>query len=192
MFGNDASSQKQAYLRGLNKKYCQFINNANPTAIQMTKSFLTAVLALALLSACHDQHREHEKRHAHNAATEPAQTEEDSLYREVIALHDAVMPKMGKLIGYKKALQAKIDSLDNTVKDKKGMVAVFNKKQYVKLLAQVDAAEKAMNDWMDQFNPDPKLPTQEEMVHYFEDQKAKAAAMKHQVLAALDSAAAKL
>ena len=72
------------------------------------------------------------------------------------------------------------------------MVAAVGKKQYVKLLAQVEAAEKSMNDWMDQFNPDPKLPGKEDMINYFEDQKAKAAAMKKEVLAALDSAAAHL
>jgi hypothetical protein len=110
----------------------------------------------------------------------------------VIALHDAVMPKMGKLIGYKKALQAKIDSVDNSLKSKKRMEAASEENQYVKLLAQVEAAEKAMNDWMDQFNPDPNLPGKEEMIQYFEDQKARAAAMKQEVLAALDSAAAHL
>jgi len=158
----------------------------------MMKTFFSSILALVLLTACHDLHQAHEKAHAHNAAAEPAQTEEDSLYRDVIALHDAVMPKMGKLIGYKKALQAKIDSLDNTVKDKKGMMAVTGKKKYLKLLAQVEAAEKSMNDWMDQFNPDPKLPAKEDLVKYFEDQKTKAASMKQEVLAALDSAAAHL
>ena len=158
----------------------------------MIKAIFSCVLILALLSACQDQHQDHEKTHGHNAATEPAQTKEDSLYREVIALHDAVMPKMGKLIGYKKALQAKIDSLDKNANGKKGMVAVSGKKQFVKLLAQVEAAEKAMNDWMDQFNPDPKLPDKQEMIQYFEDQKIKAAAMKQEVLAALDSAEAHL
>ena len=75
----------------------------------MMKTFFSSVFALALIASCHNQHQEHEKTHGHNAAIAPAQTEEDSLYREVIALHDAVMPKMGKLIGYKKVLQAKID-----------------------------------------------------------------------------------
>jgi hypothetical protein len=64
----------------------------------MIKTLISVVFMLILLSACHDQHQEHNKTQGHNAATEPAKTKEDSLYREVIALHDAVMPKMGKLI----------------------------------------------------------------------------------------------
>ena len=41
------------------------------------------------------------------------------------------------------------------------------------LFYDLKIAEKSMNDWMEQFNPDPKLPTTEEKVAYFKEQKAK-------------------
>jgi hypothetical protein len=154
--------------------------------------FFISLLAVLLLSACQGLHDQHEKTHENNAASQPPKTEEDSLYREVIALHDAVMPKMGKLIGYKKLVQAKIDSLDRAISGKKNEAARDMRAEYQQLFQQLTAAEKSMNDWMDQFNPDPKLPAKEDMIRYFEDQKAKAANMKQDVLAALDSAAANL
>ncbi len=49
-------------------------------------------------------------------------------------------------------------------------------------------AEKNMNDWMGQFNPDPKMPTTEQRSAYFQDQKEKATAMKNGFFAALKKA----
>lgn len=148
----------------------------------------TTVTILVLL-ACSDAPTDHT---GHNAAAATAKNKEDSLYNEVIALHDETMPKIGKLMGYQKTAQAKIDSLNQYLTTHKDEMARSLKADYDSLLFQLKAAEKGMNDWMDGFEPDPKMPNKEDIVKYFEDQKAKAQKMKDDIFVALDSASAKL
>jgi len=150
------------------------------------KKILCLAIPLSILTvACNNDNTPKNR-----ATTKVAPSLEDSLYKEVIALHDETMPKMGKIIGYKKVLQLKIDSLDTYLSRKKDAGAALLKKNYEKLLAQLNNAEKGMNEWMEGFNPDPQLPTSKEMVNYFEDQKQKAKKMKEDVFNALDSTAA--
>ncbi|MES2777662.1 MAG: hypothetical protein V4722_26020 [Bacteroidota bacterium] len=123
-----------------------------------------------------------------NDATKKVQTKEDSAYNAAIEIHDEVMPKMGKLIGYQRKAQQRSDSAAMLIK-KSGLAGAKEFKQRVdSLLFELKLAEKGMNDWMEGFNAEPKLPTAEERTAYFEDQKAKAIKMKSQFFAALDKA----
>jgi hypothetical protein len=119
-------------------------------------------------------------------AAAPAKTPEDSLYNLVMDVHDAAMPKMGKLMGYQKTIQQQIDSL----KALKASASAATIEKLTQLQLQLADAEKQMNDWMAQFEPDPKLPTTEERAKYFAEQEVKAKKMKEFMFAALDSAAA--
>src|SRR5689334_10603094 len=74
---------------------------------------------------------------------------EDSLYKAVIAFHDEVMPQMGKVQGYQKTVQAKIDSLTTTLANKKDETGHELKARYEVLLSQLKSAEQGMNNWMD-------------------------------------------
>jgi ribosome-associated translation inhibitor RaiA len=153
----------------------------------MKQRFCFFLMTGVLFAACHgDGHQ------TQTATTRAITSLEDSLYKDVIALHDETMPKMGKIIGYKKAIQLKIDSLNAYLATKKDKGAAALKEEYQNLLVQLNTAEKGMNDWMDGFDPDPQLPTKKELVTYFEDQKLKAKKMKDDIFSALDSAAAKL
>jgi hypothetical protein len=96
------------------------------------------------------------------------------------------MPKMGKLIGLQKAAQSKIDSLGK-LKDADSQQLLA---RLIQLKAQLAAAEKGMNDWMEQFNPDPDSTVTKDPVAYFADQKARAQLMRDNIFIALDSAAA--
>lgn len=122
----------------------------------------------------------------HNAALKEATTTEDSLYKAVLKLHDEAMPQMGKLIGLQKSTQTKIDSLSK-LKDAASQQLLARMQQ---LKSQLAAAEKGMNDWMEQFNPDPDSTVTKDPVAYFADQKAKAQSMRDNIFVALDSAAA--
>ena len=117
---------------------------------------------------------------------------EDSLYKAVIGFHDEVMPKMGKMQGYQKTVQSKIDSLSKVLVNKKDETGHELKNGYEKLLAQLKAAEQGMNNWMDSFEPDPKLPSKAEMEKYWQTEYAKTKKMRDNFKAALDSAQAKL
>ncbi|MCU0395433.1 MAG: hypothetical protein MUF29_05965 [Chitinophagaceae bacterium] len=139
----------------------------------------TACLVLAL-GACNS--------HQHEAAGEASapKSAEDSLYKSVLALHDEAMPKMGKLIGLQKTAQQQIDSL--RALGNAGMAPMIQRLESLK--AMLGSAEQGMNDWMTQFDPDPKMATTEERAAYFADQQARAKQMRDAIFAALDSAAA--
>ena len=152
----------------------------------MKMLFSVLLLSATMLPACQNATKD--------AANSPskATTKEDSLYKAVIALHDEAMPKIGKIKGYQKTLQAKIDSLNTVLQDQKNEAAKKLKSNYEVLLAQLNAAEKSMNDWMDSFNPEPKLPSKAEIDKYWEHQKMKAQKMKDDIINAIDSSKARI
>ncbi len=150
------------------------------------KLIYSAAFAALVLTACQSTEQQSKNNNANSEQT--AESLEDSLFKEVVAVHDEVMPKMGKVIGYKKTMIAKIDSIDH-LKGKAQAEAAADKKKYQNVLAQLASAEKGMNDWMEQFDWEKKLVGKEDMVKYYGDQKEKAAKMKDDLLAALQNAA---
>lgn len=153
--------------------------------IYCMKTTVWALLALLSLAACRSHQQETSNTETSSTAAIPA-TLEDSMYKLVIALHDEAMPKMNKLMGLQKKAQQQIDSLKATKNKANDLLIIRLEK--VKL--QLAAAEKGMNDWMAQFEPDPKQPTTEERGAYFKDQYEKAKVMRDNIFVALDSAAA--
>lgn len=141
-----------------------------------------AVAILFSLAACNSHN------HEGSATTANMQSPEDSLYKAVMKLHDEAMPKMGKLIGYQKTAQQQIDSLKALGND--SLQPIISRIENLKL--KLAGAEQGMNDWMVQFEPDPKMPTTEERAAYFAEQQAKAQKMRNEIFAALDSAATML
>lgn len=121
------------------------------------------------------------------------ESREDSLYRQTMDIHNEVMAKMGKLVGYKKLVQQQTDSI-------KTMLAAtdFPMQMAQRISRDVDtlevlgkklgAADSAMNAWMEQFNPDPKLASSDANADYFEKQKKSAEAMKQLFFEALQVA----
>ena len=140
-----------------------------------------------LQMSCHN-----ESNHKNHSQQKEQLSKEDSLYKAVIAFHDEVMPKMGKLAGYQKTVEAKIDSLTKALVNKKDAAGHALKARYEELLTQLKAAEKGMNNWMDSFEPEPKLPSKDALEKYWEAEHAKAKKMRDDFKAALDSANAGL
>jgi GTP-sensing pleiotropic transcriptional regulator CodY len=148
----------------------------------------TLLIVLAIIAfAC--------KQNGNNATSSTAdttvanvQTKEEIAYNEVLEVHDSVMPKMGKLIGYQKRAKQSSDSITQLLKAKNILGAKVYKQQVDSLLIALQLAEKGMNDWMQAFNAEPNLPTTEERTAYFIDQKQKALNMKGQFFGALNKA----
>lgn len=153
--------------------------------IYRMKTTVWALLALLSLAACKSNPKETSNTETSTSAAIPA-TLEDSMYKLVIAMHDEAMPKMNQLKGLQKTAQQQIDSLKATKNKANEMLMIRLEK--VKL--QLAAAEKGMDDWMAQFEPDPQQPTSEERGAYFKDQYEKAKVMRDNIFISLDSAAA--
>lgn len=165
-------------------KQCKIIGNFAPQIYRM-KTTVWALLALLSLAACKTTPQENSSTETSTAAAIPA-TLEDSMYKLVIAMHDEAMPKMNQLKGLQKTAQQQIDSL-KAIKNKANEMLMI---RLEKVKLQLAAAEKGMDDWMAQFEPDPQQPTSEERGAYFKDQYEKAKVMRDNIFISLDSAAA--
>jgi hypothetical protein len=92
------------------------------------------------------------------ACTDTKKQEKDALNR-VIKVHDEAMAYDGQLMKNK----MKLDSLAKTVKP-------AQQTQVKSLVNNLSVADKAMEDWMHQFNPDNTGKSHEEIMQYLSAQ----------------------
>lgn len=93
--------------------------------------------------------------------------EQDQLFKEVMAIHDEVMPKMGTLRKLSKQIELQLDSLEvgNTQIDNK------MKRKMESAVKKLDDANESMMEWMRQFEQLEEGTPHEEALKYLKDQK---------------------
>lgn len=109
---------------------------------------------------------------------------EDSLFQDVMDQHDEAMSKMGKLAGYRKQFEAKIDSL----KKVKSAAKVTLENKYNEISAELKQAQDRMNIWMDEFSIDSAQDNIERRLDYLQSEKSKVTRVKEEILSALAKA----
>ena len=72
---------------------------------------LFSVFSLLVILGCQNSSPSTTEGHAHHAEAEAPKTPADSVYTQVMDVHDLVMPKMGKVRGAQKRAQLLIDSI---------------------------------------------------------------------------------
>lgn len=103
---------------------------------------------------------------------------EDSLYNEVMRVHDEMMPKMQDIVTLKGKLSTIADSLvkiDSTTVQ-----------PYSTAINNLSGADKAMMGWMHQFEPNMDGLTDEEKINYLNLQKNKMDSVKIVMQNAID------
>jgi predicted nucleic acid-binding Zn-ribbon protein len=99
----------------------------------MRSKFFLFILFLTFISACKDS---------------PQKSDTPSQMKEVMAIHDEVMPKMGDISKLVATLKSKVDTTESG-------------KEYEKAMIDLQNAHKEMMDWMrsfgDRFNSDEIL-----------------------------------
>jgi hypothetical protein len=153
----------------------------------MSKLFFITAVAVTLFSCNTATNKTGEA-----TATKTA-TLEDSLYQQVMDIHNELMPKMGKLKGYQAQAQKQIDSIKAIISSTTYPAEVTRRiaddgNKLDILNDSLKAAEGAMNDWMDGFDGDPQMKTTQERAAYFADQKQKAEIMRNRFLNAYQKA----
>ena len=115
------------------------------------------LIGLILWSACgksgHGKHQSDDE-----SSDNPNQT----LYEQVMSVHDEVMPKSDEIYQLKKEIKDKITSAPNLPTDKK--------EQLNQIIAELDSADHAMMDWMHKFKPLPDSANQELAREYLENE----------------------
>jgi hypothetical protein len=137
--------------------------------------YVIIALCLGLFAACGGR----------NKAAEQKKQQED-LAKEVIAVHDEVMPKMGELMSLKKNVRQTSDSI--TVKATEG----FEQKvgEAAEIITALEAADKGMMDWMHSYNGGQGLYEHDAIMEYLGAEKVKITKVKEDMLSAMDRAKA--
>ena len=110
---------------------------------------------------------------------EPKLTEREQLYKEVMEIHDAVMPKMSEINRVKRQLQD-LYEVDNSKDD-----AVKTKLNFS--IDELIAAENSMMDWMKAFKAPKTTDSDEHVVSYLKEEKLKISRVSDQMLSSLEN-----
>ncbi|MCK5705281.1 MAG: hypothetical protein KAI29_29225 [Cyclobacteriaceae bacterium] len=93
----------------------------------------------------------------------------DRLYKQVMAVHDEIMPKMGAIMKYKKQLNKKIDTLIEEGNDANADKIA----ELTQAIADLDNSHEEMMNWMREFDNDFEGMVNEEVMEYLNNQKDK-------------------
>ena len=109
---------------------------------------------------------------------------EDALYKEVMDIHDEVMPEMGKLRALSKSLQLNADSImqDSTQLDPEELVRIDS------LIKRLERANESMLQWMRDFEPLEEGTPHGEVLQFLIEQKKRIDKVKEDMLKAKDEA----
>lgn len=124
---------------------------------------LVAILSITLFASCK------------NTADNNKSSTTSTLYDDVVAIHDEVMPKMGTIHNYKKELQAIVDTLGNPEISAKLTESIIDLKE----------ADDAMMSWMANFVAPKEEPQRTE---YLKKEMTSIKEVKSKMLSSIDLA----
>ena len=128
-----------------------------------------------------------ENKHHHEETTAVPLTKADTLYEEIMQLHDAVMPKMGKVRGARDYAQQLIDSIGKLPAKSKAASQSYTA-ELEALAKSLNTADVEMDNWMMAFNMDSLAGDPTKRAEYFTEEKLKVIKVKEAVLGGLAKA----
>ncbi len=117
---------------------------------------------------------------------EEQKKQQEGLAKEVIAVHDEVMPKMGELMSLKKKVKAKADAW--AAAPAEGTDAKTAEAE--EIVASLEAADKGMMDWMHEYNGGQGLYDHEAIMEYLRGEMEKISKVKEDMLSSMERAKA--
>jgi hypothetical protein len=143
-------------------------------------------MSLPVLLACQSSSDNSKDHHGHSTMEAP-KTPADSLYGQVMEMHDLVMPKMGKVRGAQKRAQALLDSI-GALPTRSAATLTTYKKELEKLVSELNYADFAMDQWMMEFNLDSGKNNVEVRLAYLRSELDKVSKVKDAVVNSLAKA----
>jgi hypothetical protein len=125
-----------------------------------------------------------------SACQNKEQAQVETLEKEVMMIHDAVMPKMGELITLEDSISQKIALTDSLLKITPNDTTLqIILKQSLTLATQLKKADKGMMDWMHKYKGDSlkKLPAKQ-AIRAFTNQKIKIEQVSDDMLKSMEEA----
>ena len=149
------------------------------------KKILSLLIIVIVLAGCEQKKAPHQHETATVADTSLASAR---LYNEVMAVHNEVMPRMDEIMNDKAEAKKALARLDSIARANPKAPHLAQKKQLDSLLLDLDRADEAMMDWMNQFDSKMAGKTEAEKIAYLQEQKVKVAEMKKTMLGSLEKA----
>ncbi len=143
-------------------------------------------MGLSVLLACQSS-SDNSSDHSAHSAMEAPKTPADSLYGQVMEMHDLVMPKMGKVRGAQKRAQALLDSIGALPTRSAATLTAYTK-EVEALVSELNYADFAMDRWMMEFNLDSGKNNVEVRLAYLRAEFDKVSKVKDAVLNSLAKA----
>ncbi|MFM1857918.1 MAG: hypothetical protein RLZ05_978 [Bacteroidota bacterium] len=143
-------------------------------------------MSLSVLLACQSSSDSSGEHHDHSAMEAP-KTPADSLYGQVMEMHDLVMPKMGKVRGAQKRAQALLDSI-GALPTRSSATLTAYKKELETLVSELSYADFAMDQWMMEFNLDSGKNNVEVRLAYLRSEFDKVSKVKDAIVNSLAKA----
>lgn len=148
------------------------------------KKIILPLLAILFLISCNNTGNNNDTGYQKK---EIPKTKTDSLLADVMAGHDAVMPKMGKIRGAQKEAHRLLDSIASLpVKSQKSSIQL--KTALESLISKLNTADYAMDKWMTEFIMDSASSNAEKRINYLSAEKIKVENVKDAVLNSLAAA----
>jgi len=137
------------------------------------KKYIFAALTISFLYACNSKSEKNDESHAgheHHDSDNPL----DAQTKEMLAIHDSIMPHMDKLMDFKKQISEEVKITDSLIAIKSSSVLKSRKEDALKVQTQLENADKAMMNWMHEFKFDTlKTLDKTQAAAYVADQKSK-------------------
>jgi pyridoxal/pyridoxine/pyridoxamine kinase len=125
-----------------------------------------------------------------SACQNKEQAQVETLEKEVMMIHDAVMPKMGELITLEDSISKKIAQTDSLLKITPNDTTLqIILKQSLTMATQLKKADEGMMDWMHKYKGDSlkKLPVKQ-AIRAFTNQKIKIEQVSDDMLKSMEEA----
>lgn len=125
-----------------------------------------------------------------SACQNEEQAKVEKLEKEVMMIHDAVMPKMGELVTLEGSISKKITHLDSLLQITPNDTALQQSlKQSLTLASQLKKADEGMMDWMHKYKGDSlkKLPPSQ-AIQAFTQEKIKIEQVSDDMLKSMEEA----
>lgn len=143
------------------------------------------IVSIGMLIVGCNNHSTSEATNRKNGYEPVLKTKEDSLYHDVMQGHDAGMAKIGKL---RKNIDEVKNQLDSINKLPAAKVNVSYKESLIQLQKQLNEANYAMNNWMDEFKIDSAANNPDLRIKYLQQEKDKVTIVKQYILTSLQFA----
>lgn len=147
------------------------------------KTYLILIIAALAMTAC-DSDQKSGNHPAHHEISQPGHQHPKA--KQLLDLHDSLMPKMEEILTLKKRLKSIVNQLDSQNVINPDPELKKRKQQAEMLTEQLSQADESMMDWMHQYKTDTleKLDTGQQDV-YIADQTAKMNLMNGQTANAI-------